>query len=176
MHYWPDDDSITVSELADNAIIKLSRTGDIQWILSGEHSTFTQGDGTWLGGQHGHHVLAPDRVLVFVNGINSYTNTRDPGDSSMVYEIQLDLETKTATKVWEYDGGVRATVFGDVQRLPNGNTMVNYGNAGMIHEVDANGELVRSLGFPRTLVGPPLVEWRESLYGGPPHQYASSAP
>lgn len=168
MHYWPDDDSITVSELPSNAIIKLTRSGEIAWVLNGDHSTFTQGDAPrWVGGQHGHQLVTPDRILVFVNGINPYTNERDPGDSSMVYEIQLDPATGTANKVWEYDGGLRAIVFGDVQRLPNGNTLVDYGSANEIHEVDGDGQLVQSIRFAAG-GSPPYVEWRSSLYGGAP--------
>lgn len=166
MHYWPADDSITISDLPNDAIIKLTRSGEVEWILNGDHSTFTQGDAPkWIGGEHGHHFVAPDRVLVFNNGTNPYTGERDAGSTSMVYEIQIDPATKTANKIWEYDGGLRSTVFGDVQRLPNGNTLVNYGTANAIHEVDPEGNLVQSLGTAG--ISPPYVDWRSSLYGPP---------
>jgi hypothetical protein len=166
INYWPADDSITFADVANNTVVKVTRGGELQWILNGEHSTFTQGDGIgWIGGIHGQHLLAPDRILIFLNGANPYTSERDPGStSSTVAEVELDLDAKTATKVWEYDGGLRAIVFGDVQRLPNGNTLVNYGSANEIHEVDPDGNLVQSMGVNGS---PPYLTWRSSLYGPP---------
>jgi hypothetical protein len=51
-----------------------------------------------------------------------------------------------------------------VQRLPNGNTLATYSNQGVIHEVDAQGNLVQEITGPA--VG--FSMHRESLYGAPP--------
>jgi hypothetical protein len=54
--------------------------------------------------------------------------------------------------------------FGDVQRLPGGNTLVTYGNAHVMQEVDANDGVVLAIegdGF----FG--YTEFRPSLYGPP---------
>ena len=165
IHYWPSDDSITYSDLPHNSYVKISHAGEVQWVLGGDNSTFTQGDAISWHGEHGHHLFAPDRFLMFNNGVNAFGGPSD-GPSSIVYEIQLDQATNTATRVWQYDAGLQTTVFGDVQRLPNGNTVVNYGTQNTIHEVDSDAKLVRSITWPS---GDPVpyIEWRHSLYGPP---------
>jgi hypothetical protein len=56
---------------------------------------------------------------------------------------------------------------GDVQRLPNGNTIVAYSTQGVLHEVDANMALVQELSWP---LGASFgyIEKRATLYGPPP--------
>ena len=166
IHYWPDDDTITYSDLGHNAYVKITRSGQVLWVLGGPNSTFTQGDGIKWFGEHGHHMLAPDRLLMFNNGINPMTGERDSGTTSTVYEVMLDQSTNTATRVWQYAGGLQTNVFGDAQRLPNGNTVVNYGIRGTIHEVDPDGNLVQSMSWDLGGVIA-YIDWRSSLYGPP---------
>jgi hypothetical protein len=52
---------------------------------------------------------------------------------------------------------------GDVQRLPNGNTIVNYGPASTIEEVDSGGTVVQEVTSTRTTFG--FFEKRATLYG-----------
>jgi hypothetical protein len=47
--------------------------------------------------------------------------------------------------VWEYgfdDVGITSASLGQAFRLGNGNTMVNFGSSGVLHEVDPSGNLV----------------------------------
>jgi hypothetical protein len=54
-------------------------------------------------------------------------------------------------------------VLGDVQRLPNGNTLITYSTSGIIEEVTSSGDLVQTISansfgytsFRETLYGPP---------------------
>jgi hypothetical protein len=57
---------------------------------------------------------------------------------------------------------------GDVQRLPNGNTIVAYSTKGILHEVDAN--MTRLQTWQWTQAGQTFgyIEKRASLYGPPP--------
>jgi hypothetical protein len=65
--------------------------------------------------------------------------------------------------VWSYSSEHFSGTLGDVQRLPNGNTLVTYSNQGLMHEVNSAGKLVQSiqsdsLGYSThrpTLYGPP---------------------
>ena len=98
-------------------------------------------------------------MLIFDNG--------QFGQSSIAYEIQLDLNAMTATRVWQYDSGNTSNVLGDVQRLPNGNTLVSYCDSGVIHEVDPNGNRLQQ--FQWGLGGAlGYVNKRPTLYGPPP--------
>ena len=153
----PDDDSYTVSDLNQDAYVKVTRQGDVVWVLGGSTSDFT-GDGATWQAQHGHHVLGDDRFLFFSNG-----PFQGP---SQVIEVTLDLQTMTATRVWQYVSGERSIIFGDVERLANGNTLVTYSSFGVLHEVSPTGELVQELQWePSAAVG--YVTKRASLYGPP---------
>jgi hypothetical protein len=133
LHYHPEDDSYTLGELAHDSYVKFGRDGHVQWILGGEKSDFT-GDVSW-DGQHGHRLLAPDRVLFFNNGPSNGT--------SAALELSLDLDAHTATRVWQYQPGPHCLIYGDVERLESGNTLVTFSTLGLIHEVTPNSELVR---------------------------------
>jgi hypothetical protein len=157
IRYRTEDDSYTISDLSQNAYVKVTRAGDVTWVLGGATSHFT-GDGAAWEAQHGHHVLADDRFLFFSNG-----PVQGPSE---VIEVSLDLRAMTATRVFSYVSGQRSLIFGDVERLANGNTLVTYSTAGRIHEVNADGELVHELSWePQSAVG--YVTKRASLYGRP---------
>jgi Arylsulfotransferase (ASST) len=136
LHYFAGDDTYTVSELATSSFIKVTRAGDVVWILGGTHGDFT-GDGASWENQHGHQVLAADRLLFFSNG---------PADGdSTALEVKLDLANMTATRTWQYEPGQHCLIFGDVERLANANTLVTFSTLGLVHEVTADGQLVREL-------------------------------
>ena len=159
IHYHPGDDSYTFSDLNQNAYAKVKRTGEVVWVLGGSTSDFT-GDGASWTRQHGHDLLAPDRLLFFTNGAL--------GDSATAVEVSLDFEQMIATRVWSYAGtGHTSAIYGDVQRLDNGNTLVTYSGTGIVEEVTPEGELVETTRFD---VGSGIgyVSKRASLYGPPP--------
>jgi hypothetical protein len=137
IQYHPEDDSYTVGELAHASFIKFGRDGRVIWVLGGEKSDFG-GDGASWEGQHGHRLLAADRLLFFSNG------NAGSGVSSAV-ELKLDLDTWTATRVWQYEPGPHCLIYGDVERLERGNTLVTFSTLGLIHEVTPDGALVREL-------------------------------
>lgn len=160
IHYNTGDASITVSCLMQNAYVKLRDSGELLWVLGGNNGqSHFSGDVAW-DRQHGHEMLSPDRLLF----LNNNGGGDSKSESSLAVELALDLETKTATRVWEYDGGEVTQTLGDVQRLPNGNTLVAYCNAGVLHEVDAEKQLVQSWTFGN---GVGYADYRHSLYGAP---------
>lgn len=160
IHYNPSDASITVSCLMQNAYVKLSDAAELLWVLGGNNgqSDFS-GDVAW-DRQHGHQMLAPNHIL-FLNNNGGGDST---SESSLAVELELDGDNHTAKRVWEYDGGEITQTLGDVQRLPNGNTLVTYCNAGILHEVDADKQLVQSWAFSN---GVGYADHRENLYGTP---------
>jgi hypothetical protein len=157
LHFHEFDDSISFSVLQKNAFVKISAGGELQWVLGGDSESDFTGDGSDWTRQHGHEM--PDaRHLLFYNN-------RSMGDTSLAVEVELDLDTHTATKIFEYDGGGSSQTLGDVQRLPSGNTLVTYSNDGEQHEVSASKALVRSFKWTGQ-VG--YATHRPSLYGKPP--------
>jgi hypothetical protein len=159
IHYFEGDDTITFSDTTQGCYVKLNRQGQVVWVLGGPTSDFSGNGADWSNGNHGHHVLAPDRLLIFNNGMM--------GAGSVAFEVQLDLNSMTATRVWEYTSGNTSNVLGDVQRLDNGNTLVTYSDSGIIHELDASNNLLQEITWQ---LGGALgyVNKRQSLYGPPP--------
>lgn len=136
------------------AVISDQDNPEVLGIFGGDMSWFSNiiFDETYV---HGVHMLE-DSILFFAN-------TGNNGGSS-IFEFSYDLETRTASQIWEYSSGKSSAYFGDVRRLPNGNTFVTYCAAGAIHEVDASGTLLREI--TTDAIG--YTEHRKTLYGAPP--------
>ncbi|HEX6273335.1 MAG TPA: aryl-sulfate sulfotransferase [Polyangiaceae bacterium] len=160
IQYFAPDDSYTVSDLDQNCYVKVSRQGQVAWVLGGDTSDFTGPGATW-NREHGHQMLAPNRILFFNNGAT--------GANSIAREVTLDLTMMTAANTWQYDGDENSNTLGDVQRLWNGNTFVTYSNAGTFHEINSNGDLLESISFSAG-GGVGYATKRQSLYGPGPKQ------
>lgn len=179
VHYYPDEDAFTLSELTTSSIVKFTRTGELVWQLSGGYflsdSFDLEDPETWLG-NHGHH-LTPDGRFLFFNNYGPETEDEDDYNYSVIYELLLDQDAGTATKTWEYkDTSLVSGQLGDVQRLHNGNVLITYSNMAKIIEVTPAGEVVQSFDndmweSPDGVVGYALfgyATFRTSLYGPPP--------
>ena len=115
-------------------------TGEVIWQLGGTKSDFTI-DGDPLNGFSGQHfvrVLPDDHLLVYDNGTN-----HDPTESRAV-EYTIDAASKTATFVRDFKrpSATFTSFLGSAQRLPNGHTLVGFGNVSVLTEFDANGNVV----------------------------------
>jgi hypothetical protein len=69
------------------------------------------------------------------------------GDGARALEYELDLEANEATEVWRYvaDAGVGVAQRGELTRLANGDTFVNWASAGHMELVNKDGEVTWSL-------------------------------
>lgn len=85
--------------------------------------------------QHGIRRLANGNIILFDNG-----NLHVPSASRAV-EYKLDEQTKVAELVWEYRRlpPLFSHILGFAQRLTNGNTLICYGAAQRVIEVDRWG-------------------------------------
>ena len=132
------DGNILASFRNADVIAKINAvTGAIIWRLGGKNNDFTfindQLDG--FSHQHGIRKLQNGHVILFDNG-----NLHNPPVSRAV-EYALDETAKTATLVWEYRGAPELYSFavGNAQRLENGNTLICFGLAQHVLEVDREG-------------------------------------
>ena len=144
------DGHILLSSRHLSEVTKINRqTGEIIWRLGGANSDFAfvndELDGFRM--QHDIRSLGNNHYTVFDNG-----NLHDPKQSRAV-EYVLDLENKTATLVWEFRGTTDRNYYthymGNAQRLPNGNTLINWVTSGnpKAMEVRPNGEVVYDMNF-----------------------------
>jgi hypothetical protein len=161
INYYPSDQSYTLSDRNVNLFVKIRRNGELVWQFGGNSprgQAFTVSQSWQVN--HGHQLMPDGKFVFFNNGPMGMSGT------SAALEYQLNETSWTATKTsWEYRAtGVNSPVLSDVQRLPNGNTLVTYSTVGEIHEVSPTGTLIQrldtqSLGyaeFRKTLYGPPL--------------------
>ncbi len=159
VHYLQADDSFTISDRNPNLVVKVSATGVPQWQLGGVCAGAPTGahcsPQSWQV-NHGHHLLDDGTLLVF-------NNTDTYGDAH-VLEFALDDAPSAlgATLVRDYAGTAASATLGDVQRLPGGNTLVTYSNAGTIVELDPDWNQVQTF---TVRVG--YSNWRPTLYGPP---------
>jgi len=136
-------------------ITKIHRTtGEIIWRWGGSQSDFQFINDYPFTHQHSIRSLGDNRYILFDNGNYSdqYTGT---GNVSRGVEYQLDLDNMTAEKVWEYvqPEGYFTPSIGGIQRLPNGNTLIDFGNlqllgmGSIVTEVTPENEVVFQLEY-----------------------------
>jgi hypothetical protein len=98
----------------------------VEWRLGGPASSF-RGVGRALeAGQHTAAEVAPDRVLLFDNGLD-----RAEGRFSRALELRLDRAAGTAEVAWDFtpSPAIFAPIVSSARRLQNGNTVVGFGLA-----------------------------------------------
>ncbi len=135
------DGHILLSSRHASEITKINRlTGEVIWRFGGEKNQFTIINDPLNGPENQHDIRAMgnNRYTLFDNG-----NEHSPKVSRAV-EYEIDAENKTATLVWEFRDtpDKYSHYMGNAQRLPNGNTLINWGknNLPKITEVRPNGE------------------------------------
>jgi len=137
-----EDGHILLSSRHISEVTKINRdTGEIIWRLSGipKNNDFTYVDDPLNGprNQHAIRCTGNGRYLLFDNG-----NLHSPSVSRAV-EYELDLDAMTATVVWEFreTPDVYSHYMANTQRLPNGNTLVNWavGSLPKLTEVRPDG-------------------------------------
>jgi hypothetical protein len=134
-----DDGHILLSSRNNSACTKINRdTGEVIWRLGGTESTLTFVNDPVNGpsNQHSLRALGGGHYILFDNG-----NLHSSGSRAVEYAV--DPVAKTATLVWQFQDTpvTYAYYMGNVQRLTNGNTHINWVLAGYPKacEVDSNG-------------------------------------
>ncbi len=71
-------------------------------------------------------------------------------DTLAAREYELDYKTKTLRQIWTFgeDQGIAGVTAGEAHRLPNGNTLHNYGSGARTREITPDGELVWDVKWP----------------------------
>ena len=127
-----------------NEATKIDReTGEIMWRLGGKNNQFEfLNEKTAFSYQHHFRAVPdqPDHYTLFDNG-----NLRNDKFSRAV-EYKLDTGNMTAEKVWEYryTPDRYSSMMGNVQRLSNGNTFIDWSTTGLVKacEVSKDGTLL----------------------------------
>jgi hypothetical protein len=122
-------------------------TGAIEWTLGGKHSSFAIAARDAFEWQHDVRLDGTSIVTLFddhcceVTGAGQFLPAPAP---SRALELRLDLATHTATQVAQYSHGATfdSQYMGNVQHLPGGNVLVDWGEVPYFSEFTGAGKLV----------------------------------
>ncbi len=148
------DGNILVSSRHFNEITKISRAdSSVIWRLGGKANQFDFiNDSLAFFGQHDARRIANGHLTLFDNGAGT-----SPVHPAAAKEYRLDEAAMTAELVWKYveNPQVFSSALGGVQRLDNGNTVINYGLYGnqnvLFNVVDSLGNKVFEVQFDDSL-------------------------
>ena len=92
--------------------------------------------------QHGAHFTDMGTLLLSTHTITGELET-------VVSEYSLDEDSQTLNQIWSFGEGegLHAFTAGEAHRLPNGNTLHNYGSMGRLREVTEDGTIVWDLAW-----------------------------
>lgn len=149
----PGTTSFLLSSRFQNNIIRVSReSGAVEWVL-GEGGDFVVDEEAHFYRSHAPEFVGENRLLLFDNG----EPTIRPYSRALELEYTFDEEGRPATAhlVWEYDAdeALFSPAKGDVDRMPNGNTLINFPDLdetgpSILVEVTAEGERVWQVSTP----------------------------
>jgi hypothetical protein len=141
------DNNLLISSRNMDEITKIHRiTGNIIWRFGGENNQFSfVNDSIGFSHQHDIRRISNGNITLYDNG-----NFHTPSYSRAI-EYSLNESTMTATLVWQYRNtpDVYASWGGNVQRLPDGNTVIFWGGAAKtVTEVKQNGTKTFEASYP----------------------------
>jgi hypothetical protein len=151
-----DDGDYLISSRHTCAIYKISgKDGSVIWRLHGSNPTFRninfsfsqQHDARWLYENATHTVLS-----LYNNGFNGFNRTHSYS-AGMI--ILIDHVDNTALQIRDYKPRISDLVSssqGNLQRLPNKNAFIGWGNNPFVSEHDEDGNLLLWASFAKDTV------------------------
>ena len=115
-------------------------SGKVLWRLGGNSSSFKMGPGTRMAWQHDGRRLANGELSFFDDGANPPIHSQ-----SRAIHVKLDLrshEARLTSAYTHHDPPLLAASQGNMQTLPDGNTLVGFGGVPAISEFASDGSLL----------------------------------
>jgi arylsulfotransferase ASST len=139
------------------AVYEISRaTGHVLWTLGGKKSSFRMGNGTNFYNQHDAQLHPGGLFTVFDDG---YVPNGE--SQSRAIELNLDLHSMRASlaRVYTHSPPLLAGAQGNMQLLPNGDVLVDWGTASAFSEYAPSGKQIWD-----GLFTPPNTSYRAYRY------------
>jgi hypothetical protein len=148
LDYDEDEDVFYFGTRGLSSIVRINReTYECDWVFGAEGDIgFADGSAQFLH-QHQFEIFDENHVIV-------YDNDGAGDDTTRVVEYEVDFDAGVATEVWSFTSTppVYTPVLGEVLRMSNGDTLVDWSYAGQIERVTPDGEttwmLNTGLGYP----------------------------
>ena len=148
------DSNLIISNRRSSEIIKIDRySGQVIWYFGGPNNEFTITNDPLNGFSKQHDVrrIENGNILLFDNG-----NEHNPPISRAI-EYELNEIEKIADLVWDFTHPEEylGLAMGSAQRLPNNNTLINWGTihhqGAVITEVDYDKNIVLDIEYPEDI-------------------------
>ena len=145
------DSNLIVSNRRSSEVLKIDRyNGEVIWYFGGPNNEFTITNDPFNGFSQQHDVrrIENGNLLIFDNG-NEHSSR-----ISRAVEYELDEIEKIANLVWDFSHPeeYHGVAMGSAQRLPNNNTLINWGTihhrGAVITEVDYDKNIVLDIEYP----------------------------
>ena len=137
-----DDGNLLVSFRNLSEVTKIdTRTGAVVWRMGGAHNEFTfeNVNGPAFVHQHGVRAAGRGRLLLL-------DNLGEPlGSRAERYEYDDSRRVARLSDTYVSSAGLVAQIGGSTQQLPEGGTLVSFGNGGAVEEYDTAGSVVWKL-------------------------------
>jgi hypothetical protein len=131
--------NLLISARDTSTVYEISRkSGRIVWRLGGKRSSFRIGPGAGFASEHDAELQNDGTLTVFDDGLGPGGQS---GAQSRALRIRVNMKTRRATLISAFTNSppIQASSQGNVQRLPDGNTVVGWGNAHYFTEFDRRG-------------------------------------
>jgi Arylsulfotransferase (ASST) len=128
------------------------KTGQVEWTLGGNHSSFAMGAGASFQWQHDVQLHPGNLVSLFDDACCAISAgpPGPPSGPSRGLLLKLDTSAKTATLKQQYTRGSKfdAAFLGNTDVLPNGNVAIGWGSQPFFSEFTSKGKLLFDAQLP----------------------------
>lgn len=171
-----------ISSRVTNSFVKANlKTGELEWIAGGENGTLSiidedgalwpPGHTLWWG-QHNVEYVGKGEYLLFddQSSVNwAGTAETQIGEESRLLNIRIDEKKQTAKIVWSYPVGAWTPIYGDNDRMPNGNYLgamwVGGFHCADIHDKGSCRPFAYDSKIMEVVKDTKKVAWRATIYG-----------
>jgi hypothetical protein len=141
------DGHLLVSARHTCALYKLHRrTGRVMWRLGGKRSDFAMGPGTRFAWQHDARTFPGGTITLFDNGAGPRKS--EPQSRAIVLGVDHKRRTVRLAQAYRHPQPVLSYAMGNLQLLPDGNAIVDWGNVPWVSELGADGSLIAEARLP----------------------------
>jgi hypothetical protein len=153
VNWNPLEDTVLLSFPNENTVIEIDRpSGEVVGQYGDAPGSYAFSPASWeFEFQHFANITL-DGTLLVSSHMPGYEITEEPVAGQHAFmEFDIDRENQVLTQRWIYSEGQEWAAYkGMAIRLPNGNTLANYGTGGVIREITPDKQTAFRVKFDRT--------------------------
>jgi hypothetical protein len=143
INWNPADDTVLMSFPYERTVVQIDRqSGAVVGQYGEAAGSYAFSPDSWTFGFQHFPNITQDGTLLVSTHMPGFADTFEPVAGEHAFaEFEIDRESQTLTEKWFYNEGGEWPMFkGMAIRLPNGNTLANYGTGGVIREITPEKE------------------------------------